>query len=585
MITTLIDPVTLAVLNGRLEQIADEMDATLFRSAFNPIIAEAHDASHGLYDGKTGETLVQGKSGLPIFVGAMSFAVKAVIEKAEKDSDMREGDVYIFNDPYDGGTHLSDFRLVKPIYRNGSVFCFIASVGHYHDVGGNVPGNYNPAATESFQEGILIPPVKLYEEGKLRQDIIDIMLANSRLPGSLYGDLNGQINALDLGLNRINELLDEYGDEIVIGAMSELRTRANKLMQSYIGGLPDGVYEAADWLDNDGIVDNSLRLELKIRIAGNAMTLDFSGSSPACLGPVNISRSTTIAACYVAMKHVFPEVPANSGVLDPIKFIIPEESILAVKAPRPVGGYTETILRLIDLVFQAMAHAAPDLTNGCAYGTINALSLAGYREDGRRWVMFSFFGGGHGGHPKGDGLSHGNAPISTATIPPLEILEAAYPVMFRQWALRADSGGAGESRGGLGAIYEIELLEKSAEGFIFGERAKHPPPGVLGGKSAALNKFYFEHDEGVLSPPMGSKMVGIQLKRGQAVRLESPGGGGYGEPVLRPIDAVVEDLRLGYISATKARSEYGVVFELDGKIDTLATQEERNRSSEVEKAP
>lgn len=314
-IILLIDPVTLAVLNGRLEQIADEMDATLFRSAFNPIIAEAHDASHGLYDGKTGETLIQGKSGLPIFVGAMSFAVKAVIEKSEKDGDMVEGDVYIFNDPYDGGTHLSDFRLVKPIYRNGSVFCFIASVGHYHDVGGNVPGNYNPAATESFQEGILIPPVKLFEGGRLRQDIIDIMLANSRLPGSLYGDLNGQINALDLGLKRINELLEEYGVEIVLGAMSELRERANKLMQAYIGQLSDGIYEATDWLDNDGIVDAPLKLNLKIHITGKEMILDFSGSSPACLGPVNISRSTTIAACYVAMKHVFPEVPANSGCL------------------------------------------------------------------------------------------------------------------------------------------------------------------------------------------------------------------------------------------------------------------------------
>ena len=579
----MIDPVTLAVLNGRLEQIADEMDATLFRSAFNPIIAEAHDASHGLYDGKTGETLVQGKSGLPIFVGAMSFAVKAVIEKAEKDSDMCEGDVYIFNDPYDGGTHLSDFRLVKPIYRNGSVFCFIASVGHYHDVGGNVPGNYNPAATESFQEGVLIPPVKLYEKGKLRQDIIDIMLANSRLPGSLYGDLNGQINALELGLNRINELLDEYGDDVVLNAMSELRRRANKLMQSYIGELPDGAYEAVDWLDNDGIIDEPLKLELKIRIAGNQMTLDFTDSSPACLGPVNISRSTTIAACYVAMKHVFPEVPANSGVLDSIEFIIPEESILSVKAPRPVGGYTETILRLIDLVFQAMAEAAPELTNGCAYGTINALSLAGYREDGRRWVMFSFFGGGHGGHPKGDGLSHGNAPISTATIPPLEILEAAYPVMFRQWALRADSGGAGKNRGGLGAVYEIELLEKSAEGFIFGERAKHAPPGVLGGKSAALNEFYFEQREGDLTPPMGSKMVGIQLMNGQAVRLESPGGGGYGDPLLRSIDAVTEDIRLGYISPENASSEYGVELGPDGEIDVLATQGKRNRTIKVDK--
>lgn len=578
----MIDPVTLAVLNGRLEQIADEMDATLFRSAFNPIIAEAHDASHGLYDSVTGETLVQGKSGLPIFVGAMSFAVKAVIEKAERDGDMKNGDVYIFNDPYDGGTHLSDFRLVKPVYRKGSVFCFIASVGHYHDVGGNVPGNYNPVATESFQEGILIPPVKLFEQGKLRQDIVDIMLANSRLPGSLYGDLNGQINALDLGIKRINELLDEYGDETVLNAMTELRKRANRLMQSYIEELPNGIYEANDYLDNDGIVDQSLKLTLRIHVTGNKMTLDFSGSSSACLGPVNISKSTTVAACYVAMKHVFPEVPANSGVLDSVSFIIPDDSLLAVKAPRPVGGYTETILRLIDLVFQAMADLAPTLTNGCSYGTINALSLAGYREDGRRWVMFSFFGGGHGGHPDGDGLSHGNAPISTATIPPLEILESAYPVMFRQWSLRTDSGGAGKNRGGLGAVYEIELLEKKAEAFIFGERAKHSPPGVLGGKSAALNKFYFEQKDGELTAPLGAKMVGIQLTEGQAVRLESPGGGGYGDPLSRSTKDVAEDIRLGYVSHYAALSEYGVVIDFEGKIDSAATKKIRNQNSEIE---
>jgi N-methylhydantoinase B len=191
-----IDPVTLAILKGRLEQIADEMDATLFRSAFNPIIAEAHDASHGIYDAKTGDTLVQGKSGLPIFVGVMAFAVKAVIDKAAKQGGVHEGDVWIFNDPYDGGTHLSDFRLVKPVFRNGEVFCYLASVGHWHDVGGNVPGNYNPAATECFQEGMLIPPVKLYDRGEFRQDIVDILSSNSRLPLSLYGDLNGQINAL-----------------------------------------------------------------------------------------------------------------------------------------------------------------------------------------------------------------------------------------------------------------------------------------------------------------------------------------------------------------------------------------------------
>ena len=220
-----IDSITLAILKGRLEQIADEMDATLFRSAFNPIIAEAHDASHGIYDAKTGDTLVQGKSGLPIFVGVMAFAVKAVIEKAQSQGGINEGDVWIFNDPYDGGTHLSDFRLVKPIFRNGEVFCFLASVGHWHDVGGNVPGNYNPAATESFQEGMLIPPVKLFEQGVYRTDIVDILSANTRLPLSLYGDLNGQINALDLGERRMTALLDEYGDATIADCLVELKAR------------------------------------------------------------------------------------------------------------------------------------------------------------------------------------------------------------------------------------------------------------------------------------------------------------------------------------------------------------------------
>ena len=311
----MIDPVTLAVLKGRLEQIADEMDATLFRSAFNPIIAEAHDASHGLYDAETGDTLVQGKSGLPIFVGAMSFAVKAVIEKAAKDGDLAEGDVYIFNDPYDGGTHLSDFRLVRPVFRDGIVFCYLASVGHWHDVGGNVPGNYNPVATECFQEGMLIPLVKLFVKGEMRQDIVNILSANSRLPGSLYGDLNGQINALDLGLRRMTTLLDEYGDETVSEALAELRNRAATLMAANIAELPDGTYSAEDFLDNDGIVDMPLKIALDLSIKGDRVVLDFSRSAKACAGPVNIALSTAVASVYVAIKHVLTDVPANGGVL------------------------------------------------------------------------------------------------------------------------------------------------------------------------------------------------------------------------------------------------------------------------------
>ena len=551
----MLDPVTLAVLKGRLEQIADEMDATLYRSAFNPIIAEAHDACHGLYDAATGATLVQGKSGLPVFVGAMSFAVQAAARAAAGRGGMVEGDIWLFNDPYDGGTHANDFKLVRPVFRHGSLFCFLASAAHWHDVGGAVPGNYNPAATECWQEAVQIPPVRIVRAGELDEDVLAILKANTRLPDSLWGDLNGQLAGLDLGARRLQGLLDEYGDAAVKEALDTLRQRAQRLMRDHVRRLPDGEYRFEDTLDNDGVRDEPLRIALTLTVRGDQLVLDFSQTSPACAGPVNISRATAIAACYVALKHVFPDVPANAGVLDAVEVVLPDGLLISAARPRPVGGYTETILRMIDVVFCAMAQAAPERAPAQAYGTINALSIAGYRSDaprrGQRWVMFSFFGGGHGGSSDGDGLSHGNAPISTATIPPLEILEAVYPIRFTQWALRPDSAGDGTYRGGLGAVYEIELLEDSAEAFIFGERGRSAPKGIAGGQAAAPNVFRYQQDDGWHAPPMASKMLGIALKRGQRVRLETPGGGGYGPPQARSEAARGHDLVMGYVTDKK----------------------------------
>ena len=547
-----IDPVTLAVLKGRLEQIADEMDATLYRSAFNPIIAEAHDACHGLYDARSGDTLVQGKSGLPVFVGAMAFAVRAAMRAAEQHGGMQPGDTWLFNDPYEGGTHANDFKLVRPIFRDGQLVCFIASAAHWHDVGGAVPGNYNPAATECWQEAVQIPPVRIVQGGKLNPDVLAILMANTRLPDSLWGDLNGQLAALELGDRRLADLLDAYGEPLVLQALQALRERARRLMKAEIASLPDGVYAFEDTLDNDGVTDAPLTIALDMTVAGDRLTLDFSRTSPQCAGPVNISRATAVAACYVALKHLFPDVPANAGVLDAVDFVMPEGLVITAQRPRPVGGYTETILRMIDVVFSAAALADPRCSVAQAYGTINALSIAGHRSDaarqGQRWVMFSFFGGGHGAHAGGDGLNHGNAPISTATIPPLEILEAAYPVRFTQWSLRPDSGGDGEHRGGLGAVYEIELLEQSAQGFIFGERGRAAPKGIAGGQPAAVNVFSFHSGGQWQRPPMASKMLGIQLQRGDRVRLETPGGGGYGPPSARPAQAREADVAQGYVS-------------------------------------
>ncbi|WP_192881386.1 hydantoinase B/oxoprolinase family protein [Rhodosalinus sediminis] len=556
-----LDPITLAVLAGRMEQIADEMDATLFRAAFNPIIAEAHDASHGLYHAETGETLVQGKTGLPIFVGVMAFAVKAVIDKAAEQGGPQPGDVWIFNDAHMGGTHLSDMRLVRPYFRDGELFCWLASVGHWHDVGGAVPGNYNPAATEAFQEAVVIPPVRLVRGGEVQTDVLDILMRNTRLPMSAEGDLNGQLGALDLGVRRLDALLDEYGAGTVQAALAALGDRAETLLRQAVAALPDGRWEAEDFLDNDGIAPEALPIRVALQIEGERLRLDFAGTAGGVTGPINIARPTAIACVYVAIKHLFPSLPANAGVLRPIDIAIPEDSLLSAEFPTPTGGYTETILRMIDVIFSAAAEAAPERAIANAYGTINALSIAGKRRDGRRWVMFSFYGGGHGATAESDGLNHGNAPISMATIPPVEILESAYPVAFRQWALRPDSAGAGARRGGLGATYEIEVLEENgAEVFFFGERGRFAPKGVAGGAEGACNRFTFQQGDGWAAPPLVSKMVGIRLRQGQRVRLETPGGGGYGPAAARPARDVARDVALGYLSEGAADAGHGAAW-------------------------
>lgn len=571
-----VDPVTLAVIKGRLEQIADEMDATLFRAAFSPVIAEARDASHGIYEAGTGDTLIQGKEGLPIFVGVMSFAVKTGIAKAEADGGGEDGDMWIFNDPYVGGTHLSDFKIVRPYFRDGELYCWLSSAGHWHDVGGGVPGNYNPSATDCFQEGFVMPPVKLMDRGVIRPDIVSVLTANSRLPGSSYGDLMGQINSLDLGVRRLDDLLDEYGKDTVRNVFNELKERSSRQMRSLIGDLPDGTYSTEEFLDNDGIEDTPLKIALDLNIDGGTLTFDFSRSAEACSGPINISESTTIAATYVALKHVFRDVPANGGVLEPITFIIPEGKILSAVAPRPVGGYTETILRLIDIVFSTFSKVDPIIAPANSYGTINAVSINGRRPgQARPWVFFSFFGGGLGGHSEGDGLTHGNAPISMATIPPVEILESVLPVAFTQWAIRPDSAGPGRHRGGLGAIYEIELLEDRGTGFVFAERGKFPPRGIVGGGDAATNFVSYEQDDGLRIPEMMSKAVDIRLKKGQRIHIESPGGGGYGPAIERDPDLVATDVRLGFVSAENAMAQYGVVLNADGAVDVDATSATR----------
>ncbi len=564
-----LDPVTLAVIRGRLEQLVDEMDATLFRAAFSPVIAEARDGSHGVYD-VNGETVAMGKQGLPVFIGAMSYATKAAIARADADGGPKDGDLYLLNDPYIGATHLNDIKIVKPIFRDGKLFCYLASVGHWLDVGGNVAGNYNPTASDIMQEGVRIPPVKFADRGAINRDIVDILLANGRLPGSNYGDLNAQLGALDLGTARLHDLLDSFGDDTVAAAMEEISRRASRQMRALISELPDGTYSFEDHIDNDGRGDDPLKVALDLTIGGETLTLDFSRSAPACAGPLNVSRATTVAASFVALKHIFHEVPTSGGCLEPIEFVIPEGSILAAEPPAPVSGYTENIMRTIDVIFGALAKAAPERANAACFATVNALLMSGSRDNGSKFILFTFFGGGLGGNPEGDGLSHGNAPIGMANIPPAEILEAAYPTCVTNWGLRQDSGGPGRNRGGLGAIYEFELLADEADLVVFGERARFPAFGILGGDHGAPNRIVYQQEDGERSPDRTGKLSGVVLRKGQRVRVESPGGGGYGPVEDRPVEAIARDLALGLVSAEAAERDYRVHIAPDGAVERPA---------------
>ena len=322
-----------------------------------------------------------------------------------------------------------------------------------------MPGNYNPKATESFQEGVRIPPVKLIRAGVIQQDIIDILAANSRVPQSNWGDLNGQINALDLGERRLHALLDEYGDDTITAALAALSSRAEALMRANIAALPDGTYTCDDFLDNDGVTDDAAPHRARPDDCGRPHDARLLALRAALRRPAQhraLDRDRLLlrrAQAYLHRRAGQRRLPRADRIRHSR-----HDAARASRRPRPVGGYTETILRVIDVIFGAFAKAAPERAQGSPFATINALSLAGWREHGRRWVMFCFFGGGLGGNPESDGLNHGNNPISTATIPPVEILESLYPVMFTQWALRPDSGGPGRHRGGLGAIYEIEAL-------------------------------------------------------------------------------------------------------------------------------
>ena len=564
-----LDPITLAVVRGSLEQIADEMDATIERMAFSPVISDGFDRASGIYDRANGDVIVQGPRGLPNFIYVMSHTVRSVIERI---SNPAPGDVYIVNDPYLGGTHLMDVKMVKPFFYEGKLIAWLANSGHWPDIGGRVPGGFSTRATEIYQEGLRLPPVRLFDRGRLNRDVLDIILQNVRVSRERQGDIIAHVTALKVGHDRLTALLDRYGCDTVFRAVDELNDRSEEMMRGHIASIPDGLYRFQEHLDSDGVVDEPLLLDLALTVEGDGVHVDFSQSSAPCRGPLNSVLSTTMAGVFIAFKHTFPEVPINEGCFRPFAFDLPETVFLNAQHPRPVAGCAaEVCQRVIDTVLGALGQALPERSYAGPMGTVTNLSIGGDDPERGLYVLYSFVGGGYGGNWESDGLINGNPTLALARTQALEIFEARYPVRFLQYAIRDGSGGAGRRRGGLGVVFEFQIVRGTASASLLGERGKFGPFGYGGGTPAQTSSHLFNLGGKAYVPEHISKDEGVHMDTGDVLRLQTPGGGGWGSPLERPPEQVAEDVRRGYYGRGAAGEHYGVVL-ADDSFSVDATQ-------------
>ena len=571
-----LDPITLTVIQSGLQQVCNEMDLAFVRSAFSPVISEALDRSDGIYHKNNGELIAQGELGLPVFVGTMQFGTRCVIERAK---DLKDGDVYIVNDPYLGGTHLMDVRFVKPFYYEGELFAWLANTGHWPDTGGSVPGGFSANATEVEQEGLRLPPVKLYKAGVMDEEILSIVLSNIRIADQRIGDIKAQAAALSSGEKRFTELIDRYGKQTVNAAIEELRSRAAQQMRAKIKEIPDGLYQGQAFVDSDGVIDEPLCIDMKVRKQDTELYFDMSGSSPPCLGPMNSVIATTKSSVYLAIKHIFPDVPINAGTFDPLHIKEPEGTFLYAKYPRPVSGCAaEVSQRIAEAVFSALVQAIPQQLFAAPAGTSGNLCVGGYdpiRE--RNYVMYVISGGGYGGNAATDGLSNGCSTIGISKTTPVEVMEQFYPVLFEEYSLHEGSGGAGKSRGGFGVNYKIKLRRGNAKVSMVMDHGRFGPQGVLGGKDGGVNKVQIEHNRQTYIPPHLSKDQNIHVQAGDTICVSTPGGGGYESALQRNPELVRKDVQRGYYTIRQAQDLFGVVFTSDGVVDDNATQKLRGQ--------
>ncbi|MCB1311935.1 MAG: hydantoinase B/oxoprolinase family protein [Sedimentitalea sp.] len=572
-----LDPITLTVIQAGLQQVCDEMDLTFSRAAFSPVIAEANDRSDGIYAADDGALIAQGAGGLPVFVGTMQESTRILIGMIAdgRAAPPQPGDIYIVNDPYLGGTHLMDVRFARPFYRGGRIFCWLSNTGHWPDTGGAVPGGFSASATAVEQEGLRLPPVRLFKEGVLDEEIFAIIRSNIRVADQRIGDVKAQAAALLVGEERLGALMDRYGDATVAEAIAELRRRAAMQMRAFIATIPDGRYPASAWIDSDGVVDAPLEIRLAVTREGEDLRFDFSGSSPPCAGPMNSVRATTLSAVYLAMRHIFPEVAMSAGAFEPLHVTGIEGTFLDAQYPRPVSGCAaEVSQRIAEAVFVALVAALPERVTAAPAGTSGNFALGGTDPArGRDFVMYQISGGGYGGNAGHDGLSNGCSTIGISKAPPVEIMEQAFPVLYHHYALHEGSGGAGCQRGGFGLDYEVELRRGSARASFVMDHGRFGPQGVLGGGDGGVNRVTVWQSGVPHRPAHLSKEQDIPLAPGDRVRVQTPGGGGYGDPFRRDPEAVREDVALERYTAEQARDLFGVA--LTGsppQVDVAATR-------------
>ncbi|MFC6857563.1 hydantoinase B/oxoprolinase family protein [Marivibrio halodurans] len=568
---TAIDPVTLTVIQNGLAQVCNEMDLAFCRAAFSPVISEAMDRSDGIYAAGDGALIAQGDLGLPVFVGTMQYGTQAVIERV---TDPRPDDVVICNDPYLGGTHLMDVRFYRPFFYRGELFCWLANTGHWPDTGGMVPGGFSARATEVEQEGLRLPPVKLFKQGELDPEILAIIQSNIRISEQRIGDIKAQAAALKIGDKRLTALLDRYGAETVKAAIAQLRARSSQLMRAKIATIPDGTYEGEAFVDSDGVVDEPLRIAMRITVAGEEMTFDMSESSPPCRGPMNSVIATTRSSVYLAMKHIFPDVPLNAGTYEPLHIVDPRGTFLYAEYPRPVSGCAaEVSQRIAEAVFAALTKAIPDQLFAAPAGSSGNFALGGHDPvKGRSYVMYVISGGGYGGYAEGDGLTNGCSTIGISKSQPVEVLEQYFPVLFHEYALHEGSGGAGASRGGFGLNYALSVRRGEARASMVMDHGRTGPQGVLGGKDGGPNRVRVDFADGKSHAPAHlSKDQDIAIGPGDVVRVSTPGGGGYGAPFARDPAKVAADVARGYYSAEEAAALFGVALDEGGVVDAAAT--------------